>query len=169
MADTQHPVYPLLQKGNNLKYTFLLEQGRMEFSIPVCGLILELHLGNTQAIPAVFPPWVPVWILLCAWAFLWLPQGETFGHFSQKKQIFIVRIVKFHLQSTGVNFHIFATIRGNAQCLHGNMIISNSKIPSFHGGSELESEPFTFITKYCCDASQVREVLLFVAYCISDF
>lgn len=69
MADTQqHPVYPLLQKGNELKYTFLLEQGRMEHSIPICGLMLELHLANTQAIPAVFPLWVPVWNLIFAWA-----------------------------------------------------------------------------------------------------
>lgn len=129
MADTQHPEYPLLQKGNNLKYTFFLEQERMEDSIPICGLILVLHLATTQAIPAVFTLWVPVWKFICAWALVLLPQGETFGYFSQRKQIFIVRIVKFHLQSTGVNFHTFATVRGNAQCLHGNMIISNSKNP----------------------------------------
>lgn len=68
----------------------------------------------------------------------------------------MVRIVKFHLQSTGVNFHTFAIVRGNVQCFHGKMIVSNSKIPSFHEGFEVESEPFTFITKYCCDVSLVR-------------
>lgn len=169
MADTEHPVYPLLQKGNNLKYTFLLEQGRMELSIPICGLILKLHLANSPAVPAVFLLWVPVWNLIFARALVQLPQGEAFGHFSQGKQIFIVRIVKFHLQSTGVNFHTFATVRGNAQCLHGNMIIFQQQNPSFHERSELESESFTFITKCCCDVSQVWEVLLFLAYCISDF
>lgn len=152
----------------------------MEHSIPICGLRLVLHLANTQAVPAVFtqvlaedshtvfPLWVPVWMLLFSWALVQLPQGEAFGHFSQRKQIFVVRIVKFHLQSTGVNFHTFATVRGNAQCLHGNVIISNSKIPSFQEGSELEPEPFTFITKYCCGVSLVWEVSLFLAYCISD-
>lgn len=65
----------------------------------------------------------------------------------------MVRIVKFHLQSTGVNFHTFAIVTGNVQCFNGKMIISNSKIPSFHEGFEVGSEPFTFITKYRCDVS----------------
>lgn len=71
--------------------------------------------------------------------------------------------MKFHLQSTDANFHRFATVRGNVQCFHGKMIISNSKIPSFHEGFDMGSEPYPFITKYCCNVSLVGEIMLLLA------
>lgn len=174
------PCVPSLSEGQEFKIYFFPLAGKNGTFYSHMWPETCASFGNTQAVPAVFtqvlaedshtvfPLWVPVWMLLFSWALVQLPQGEAFGHFSQRKQTFVVRIVKFHLQSTGVNFHTFTTVRGNAQCLYGNMIISNSKIPSFQEGSELESEPFTFITKYCCGVSLVWEVSLFLAYCISD-
>lgn len=115
--------------------------------------------------------WWFIWLALKLWVKTDIFMGTcvivprwNICHLCQRKQIFIVRIVKFYPRSTGVNFHTFAIVRGNVQFFHGKTIISNSKIPSFHEGFEVGSEPFTFITNYCW----YGEVLLFLAYCISD-
>lgn len=115
--------------------------------------------------------WWFIWLALKLWVktdiFMGtcvIVSGRNICQFCPRKQIFIVRIVKFHLQSTGVNFHTFAIVRGNVQFFHGKMIISNCKIPSFNEGFEVGSEAFTFIMKYCW----YGEILLSLSYCISD-